>query len=300
MLAHILLGLLAVQFCVYLASGSAVTLDAETFITLYGEQDRDLLVLFHDGTVPDIVELFDEASDKMEISASSSIVMGDYDYVARGGFPAGLVFHLHGSFAFVFFPVRSLDKDPSVYDWEHDTLSIFENIPSSEKEEFNVNGAGRFEKHDMKAGSPSRDSSTCATATVQDSESDHSEHSGSCTTSHEDHQTYAFGSHNHSHDHDYSHHHGGEHENNHHGHTHASRPSVQGLIRWLRSVTTFPAEIPQLSAGDLWAGREDKLISAVAHGMDAIIARLNQLLQENNKLKQQVEYLRMEKKKCSC
>ena len=53
-------------------------------------------------------------------------------------------------------------------------------------------------------------------------------------------------------------------------HFHALAPSISGVQRWLRGVTTFPSDVPTLTLAEIWAGRESELFSAVGGGLEAL------------------------------
>lgn len=82
-----------------------------------------------------------------------------------------------------------------------------------------------------------------------------------------------------------------EHDHEHDDHAHATRPSVIGALRWLKTASSFPASIPSLGLAELWEGREEDLFKAVASGADVIRARMAALKAENSALKARVHAL---------
>ena len=72
------------------------------------------------------------------------------------------------------------------------------------------------------------------------------------------------------------------------GHAHASRPSVIGALRWLRTASSFPATVPEVALAEVYAGREGELFRANAAGLEIIKARLEALVAENAALRRDV------------
>lgn len=62
-----------------------------------------------------------------------------------------------------------------------------------------------------------------------------------------------------------------------HHHQHATRPSVIGTLRWLKTASSFPATIPSIELSEIWEGREDELFQAVASGAAVIRERMANL-----------------------
>lgn len=71
-----------------------------------------------------------------------------------------------------------------------------------------------------------------------------------------------------------SHHHHHHHEDDEDEHGGATRPSVVGSLKWLKTASSFPATIPGLSLSEIWEGREEELFQAVASGASVIRERI--------------------------
>lgn len=184
---------------------------------------------------------------------SAPIVLGLYDVVKRGGLPSGVHIHTHDSTQMdvILWPAAAGNRDPVKYDWSHDPLSIY----ATPKKD---GSKGEKEK-----GGPE---STCGANLEEDKEAPGgcSSGSGSGTSS------------------------SSSEEDDHHDHTHALFPSAVGTQRWLKTATSFPADVPGLSLGELWEGREDDLFQAVAKGMEALQQRLALLVSENARLEREL------------
>jgi len=81
---------------------------------------------------------------------------------------------------------------------------------------------------------------------------------------------------------------GSSREGEEHDHHHASRPSLLGVLKWLKSSSTFPSEVPSLTLSELWEGREDGLMDAVLSGLRALDSRLTALKAENQRLQREL------------
>jgi len=211
-------------------------LDAHTFWEAVNKgTDQDLLVIFPKSfeQVTSVSSLAHTLSRKLKLKdgPSSSFIIGIYDVVKRGGFPSGVHVHSHDSFQtdIILWPAGG--REPSLYDWTHDPLSVF---PSRVVE--------KGEKADSKCSA-----GTCGT------EDEHSEHH------------------------------------------HALDPSAIGVLRWLKKATSFPGDVPDVSLGELWEGRETDLFSAVAKGLEALQERVVELKEENLRLQRELEICQRQK-----
>jgi ABC-type Zn2+ transport system substrate-binding protein/surface adhesin len=74
--------------------------------------------------------------------------------------------------------------------------------------------------------------------------------------------------HSHSHDGHADHDHDHDHHDHHHHHDPTARLTSGGLLRFLRQHSTFAAEVPEVSLGERWAGRD--MFRAVAEGLEVI------------------------------
>jgi hypothetical protein len=185
---------------------------------------------------------------------STPIVLGLYDVVKRGGLPSGVHIHTHDSMQLdvILWPAAAGNRDPVKYDWSHDPLSIYA-TPKGE-------GKGSSEAPGGSA------ESTCGANLGEDKEAT----PGECSSS----RSGGSG--------------GSSDEDDHHDHAHALFPSVVGTQRWLKTATSFPADVPSVSLGELWEGKEDDLFQAVAKGMEALQQRLALLVSENARLEREL------------
>ncbi len=75
-------------------------------------------------------------------------------------------------------------------------------------------------------------------------------------------------------------------------HKHATRPSVVGSLRWLKTASSFPATVPGLSLSEIWEGREEELFQAVASGASVIRERMANLKETVARLEAENRQLR--------
>jgi hypothetical protein len=101
-----------------------------------------------------------------------------------------------------------------------------------------------------------------------------------------------------SHDHSHGHSHDDSHGHHHHGTDESLHMSLAGLLSFLRTHATFPAEVPAPTLADRWRHRD--LFPSVAEGLAALQEIQWELKQRVAQLEKKNAELRTKlKKKCS-
>lgn len=245
-----------------LGTEGVVELDATTFWTFVNGDggtaeapSQDLLVFFP-KTLSQLdfsTSLATSLARRLNLHGdgpSTPIVLGLYDVVKRGGLPSGVHIHTHDSTAMdiILWPAAAGNRDPVKYDWSHDPLSIYATPKSESKGGKTTKGSAE---------------STCDANLGEASTPGGCSSSGGAGINSDD-------------------------EDDHHEHAHALFPSAVGTQRWLKTATSFPGDVPAVSLGELWEGREDDLFQAVAKGMEALQQRLALLVSENARLEREL------------
>ena len=236
------LTLTVVIICFLVPCHGLVELDPSTLwsaVSHTSDSERDLLVFFFLAPQKRLVDsLSATLTRRMKLEEKgSSTMLGLYD-VDLHKWPAGLHVHAHDG-AVILFPAGA--REPTVYDWEHDPLSVWDE-----------------RKKNAKVGASGPEDAAASGENAHEREHEHE---------------------------------------NEHEHAHAIAPSCNGVLRWLKTHSSFPQEIPEVSLSDVWEGREQGLFQAVLSGLEALHKRMTALQAENIRLEAELARLKEEQGK---
>jgi len=287
-------------------TSSVTELDAERFLNMLQSQKTtdtpfDALILFYDSfTLPTDNETLSSSSSSSTSSSSSSSVLSMttskckknslqylltvYDNIARHlqtttdaiqlatydtaihGIPNNLYLHGHHDPVWlVLFPTPYANRESLVhYEWIDDQSSYSTDINGENACSNKPNNEPTVPiPHEQKQAHIHADGETC---THDHSNDDHHHH--------------------HHHDH---HHHDHHHEDE---HTIVPRLTQYGILRWLKSVTSFPNELPstpEVTLAKKYKGRTDELWTAVLRGLEALHEQMKTLEEENTQLREELK-----------
>ena len=223
----------------------------------------DTLVLFYHGdgasAAPAIAAV--EAAAARLLGTALRVAL--YDAHRWGGAPSGV--HLHAQPLLLLGRAGRGGEEPPIYDWEHDEASY-----SGRDGGGGGGGGGDAGEGGGSGGHAHGHAAPPSSSCAADGHAHEHEHaSSSCAAN--------------------AHDEGDGHGHHHHHHHGDARLSSAGVLAFLRRHSTFAAEVPAPRAGDAWRGRETGLWRAVASGLDALRARMEELEAENAALRARLQ-----------